>query len=107
MPALGAKIQYLADGVGDVVGGVKPSWGPFGSVGNTSKTLLAVVAALVLAMSVGTFLFGIAKSKGWVGSGNSTMHTDTGKGQIVGGLVGIFLVASCATIVSIVYGMGI
>lgn len=102
-----APEQHLADGVGSIIGGVEPSWGPFSAVGDTSRTLLGVIAALVLVISVATFLFGIAKSKGWVGTGNSTMHTDTGKGQIVGGLVGIFLVGSCATIVGIVYGMGI
>ncbi|MFE4263353.1 hypothetical protein [Streptomyces sp. NPDC056883] len=101
------KWMILADSVGDVIGGVDPSWGPFGALGATSKVIIGVIAAMVLVVSAATFLLGIAKSKGWVGSGNSTMHTDTGKGQIVGGLVGIFLVASAAAIFTAVYGMGI
>ncbi|PCG82289.1 hypothetical protein CIB93_30750 [Streptomyces sp. WZ.A104] len=102
-----SKWTILADGVNDVIGGVKPTWGPFGALGNTSKVIIGVIAAIVLAVSAGTFLLGVAKSKGWFGSGNSTMHTDQGKGQIVGGLAGIFLVASAATIFGLVYGMGI
>ncbi|MER6913924.1 hypothetical protein ABT354_19815 [Streptomyces sp. NPDC000594] len=93
--------------VNDVIGGVEPTWGPFGALGNTAKIIIGVIAALVLAISAGVFLVGVAKSKGWLGSGNSTMQTDQGKGMIVGGLTGIFLVASAATIFGLVYGMGI
>ncbi|MEU3904164.1 hypothetical protein AB0F20_10130 [Streptomyces goshikiensis] len=102
-----SKWNTLADSVNDVIGGVEPSWGPFGALGNTGKVIVGVAAAFVLVASAITFLIGIAKSKGWVGSGNSTMHTDTGKGQIIGGLVGIFLVASAGALFGMVYGMGL
>lgn len=102
-----SKWITLADSVGDVIGGVEPSWGPFGALGSTAKVVIGVAAAFVLVASAFIFLVGIAKSKGWVGSGNSTMHTDTGKGQIIGGLVGIFLVASAGALFTLVYGMGI
>ncbi|MER7043672.1 hypothetical protein [Streptomyces jumonjinensis] len=91
----------------DVVSGVKPDWGPFGKLGNTAKVVLGVIAAIVLAIGVGAFLTGIAKSKGWFGEGQSSMDSSRGKGMMVGGLACIFLVASLGTIVGITYGMGV
>ncbi|MFD0416842.1 hypothetical protein [Streptomyces sp. NPDC127108] len=91
----------------DVVSGVKPNWGPFGKLGGTTKVVLGVMAAAVLAIGVAAFLAGIAKSRGWFGDQQSTMESSRGKGLMVGGLTCIFLVASLGTIVGITYGMGV
>lgn len=91
----------------DVVSGVKPDWGPFGKLGGTAKILLGVLAALTLVVGAGAFLAGVAKSKGWIGDGHSTMDSSRGKGMMVGGLVTVFLVASFGTIFTITYGMGV
>ncbi|MFE7132878.1 hypothetical protein ACFVIM_18675 [Streptomyces sp. NPDC057638] len=97
---------FLAN-VDSVIGGVEPNWGPFGALGGTAKVIIGAIAALVLVICAGIFLVGIAKSKGWLGSGNSTMQSDQGKGMIIGGLTGIFLVASAGAIFGLVYAMGI
>ncbi|MEN8656133.1 hypothetical protein ABCR94_37565 [Streptomyces sp. 21So2-11] len=91
----------------DVVTGVKPDWGPFGSLGTTTKVILSAIAAVVLAVGVGAFLIGVGKSKGWFGEGHSTMDSSRGKGMMVGGLTCIFLVASLGTLVAITYAMGV
>ncbi|GHA17229.1 hypothetical protein ACFOOM_32590 [Streptomyces echinoruber] len=96
----------LAAGV-DVVSDVKPDWGPFGKLGDTAKAVLGVVAAVTLVVGAGSFFAGLAKSKGWVGDGHSTMDSSRGKGMMVGGLVIVFLVASFGTIFTITYGMGV
>lgn len=96
----------LAAGV-DTVSGVKPDWGPFGKLGGTTKVILGVLAAAVLAVGVACFIIGLGKSKGWLGEGHSTMDSSRGKGMMVGGLACIFLIASLGTIVTITYGMGV
>ncbi|MEU4205342.1 hypothetical protein AB0F64_36145 [Streptomyces sp. NPDC026294] len=105
-PALHQHLTTLAAGA-DVVSGVKPDWGPFSKLGGTAKVMLGVLAALVLVVGAGAFFAGLAKSKGWVGDGHSTMDSSRGKGLMVGGGVTVFLVASFGTLFTIVYGMGV
>lgn len=105
-PSVHGQFSTLAAGI-DVVSGVKPDWGPFNKLGGTSKILLGVLAALVLVAGAGAFFTGLAKSKGWVGDGHSTMDSSRGKGMMVGGLVVVFLVASFGTLFTITYGMGV
>lgn len=105
-PSLQQHTVVLAKGV-DVISGVTPDWGPFSKLGGTAKVLLGVAAALALVASAGAFIFGLAKSKGWVGEGHSTMETSRGKGMMVGGLAGVFLIASIGTLFSVTYAMGV
>lgn len=102
-PSLSSTLAAGADSIS----GVKPDWGPFANLGNTTKVILGVIAAAVLAVGAGAFLLGLAKSKGWVGEGHSTMDSSRGKGMMVGGLACVFAVASFGTIISITYGMGV
>ncbi|MFC1403219.1 MULTISPECIES: hypothetical protein [Streptacidiphilus] len=97
----------LAAGI-STISGVTPNWGPFSKLGSTATIILGVIAAAVLVTLAGVFLVGLGKSKGWLGEGgHSTMESSRGKGMMVGGLVGIFLIASFGTLVTIVYGMGV
>lgn len=105
-PTLFHHINSLASGI-DVVSGVKPDWGPFSKLGGTAKVVLGVIAAVVLCVSVGTLMVGIGKSKGWVGEQHSTMESSRGKSMLVGGVAGIFLIASMGTLVAIVYSMAV
>ncbi|MBA0053661.1 hypothetical protein E0L36_23170 [Streptomyces sp. AJS327] len=104
--ALHSPPTVLAAGV-DMIRSVQPAWGPFAKFGTTAKTLLGAVAAVALVISAGTFIVGLAKSKGMVGEGHSTMETSRGKGMMVGGLAGVFLIASLGTIFAITYGLGV
>jgi len=97
----------LASGV-STISGVQPNWGPFSKLGSTATVILGVIAAAVLVTLGGVFLVGLGKSKGWLGEGgHSTLESSRGKGMMIGGLVGIFLVASFGTLVTIAYGMGV
>ncbi|MYU02181.1 MULTISPECIES: hypothetical protein [unclassified Streptomyces] len=96
----------LAAGI-DVISGVKPDWGPFGKMGTTTKVLIGVVMAAVIAFGAAVFFIGLGKSRGWTGEGRSTMDASQGKGMMVGGLVIFFLVASFGTLAGIVYSMGV
>ncbi|MFG3259048.1 hypothetical protein [Streptomyces sp. NPDC048172] len=99
-------LSFLADGASPIRD-VKPDWGPFGKLGTTAKTLLGVCAAGAMIASAGAFIFGLAKSKGWIGEGHSTLETSRGKGMMIGGLAGIFLIASLGTLFSLTYKLGV
>jgi len=95
-----------AGDIGGVVGGVSPSWGPFGSLGTQSKVLIGVVMAAVLVACLVMALIGAAKQRVGGVSGNS-MRSEDGKSLLISGVAGVFLVASLGTIVVVVYGMGL
>ncbi|WP_229871135.1 hypothetical protein [Streptomyces phaeofaciens] len=96
----------LAAGVGDLVNGLSPDWGPFGAVGEKARTVIqALMAAVVL------ILFGMAIWGAWqIRVGNSqqnTMDVKQGKTMVISSLAGLFLIASMSTIFGIVFGMGV
>lgn len=100
--------NYLAagGGIGDVVGGVAPSWGPFGALGGTAKTAIDVVMAAVIVVCMIVALVGASKQR--VGSSSRNgMQAEEGKNLLLSGIAGAFIVASLGTIFTLVYGLGI
>jgi hypothetical protein len=93
-------------GIGSVVGGVSPSWGPFGALGSQATTVLDVIMAVVIVVCLGIAIFGASKQR-FGGTSRNSMHAEEGKSLLISGLAGAFLVSSMLTIFTVVYGMGI
>ncbi|MFC1435347.1 hypothetical protein ACEZDB_32375 [Streptacidiphilus sp. N1-3] len=92
--------------IGGLVTGVVPSWGPFGALGKTAKTVIDVVMAGVISALLGRAALGAYNIK--IGEGqNDIAQVSRGKKEVGGSLIGAFVVASLGTIFTIVYGMGI
>lgn len=98
--------QVLAAGIGDVINGVAPSWGPFGALGTQAKVVIDVVMAAALVVCIGIAAWGASKQRVGSSSRNS-MHAEEGKGLIVSGIAGAFIIGSLGTIFTIVYGLAI
>ncbi|MFF5019052.1 hypothetical protein [Streptomyces sp. NPDC001165] len=96
----------MAAGVGDLVNGLSPDWGPFGELGTKARMVVQVMMAAVVMI-----LFGMAIWGAWqIRVGNSqqnTMDVKQGKVLVMSALAGLFLVASMSTIFGIVFGMGV
>jgi heme/copper-type cytochrome/quinol oxidase subunit 2 len=96
----------LAAGVGDLVNGLSPDWGPFAAVGTKARVIIQVLMAAVVLI-----LFGMAIWGAWqIRVGNSqqnTMDVKQGKTMVISSLAGLFLIASMSTIFGIVFGMGV
>jgi hypothetical protein len=93
-------------GISSVVGGVSPSWGPFGSLGAQATTVIDVVMAAVLVICVVIALFGASKQR-FGGASRNSMHAEEGKSLLISGLAGAFIVSSLMTLFTVTYGMGI
>jgi hypothetical protein len=104
--AVASVVVAAGNGPGGLFDGVKPSWGPFSELGGTARTLIGVILAAVLVVCLATAAVGIGKQRFGSNSRNS-MSAEEGKGLIVAGLVGTFLVGSLLTITQVVYGMAI
>jgi len=92
--------------IGTVIGGVSPGWGPFGALGRSATTVIDLTMAVVLVICFGVAIVGAAKQR--VGSsGRNSMHSEEGKGLLISGLAGAFIVGSLATVFTVIYGMSI
>jgi hypothetical protein len=100
------QVLVAAGDIGGVVGGVSPSWGPFGSLGTQAKVVIGVVMAAVIVACFIMAALGAAKQRVG-GTGGNSMRSEDGKSLMISGIAGVFLVASLATIFGLVYGMGI
>ncbi len=101
-----ASAHLLAAGLGDVIQGVSPSWGPFGAVGGKAKVALGVIWAAALAFVVGRTIWGAALQQFGARSYNSD-SAEQGKQMFRGGLVGIAVLGSITTLATIAYGMAV
>lgn len=95
-----------AGGINGVVGGVAPNWGPFAALGATAVTIIDVVMAAVIVVCMLVALVGASKQR--VGSSSRNgMQAEEGKGLLLSGIAGAFIVASLGTVFTVVYGLGI
>ncbi|OLT34396.1 hypothetical protein BJF79_07475 [Actinomadura sp. CNU-125] len=95
-------------GAENLFNGLQPDWGPFADVGEKARTIIQVIMAAVLLVCLGTALLGTGKIR----LGQSDFSQDPiairdGRKLVIGGLIGVFLVASMGTLFTIVYGMGV
>jgi hypothetical protein len=90
----------------NVFDGLRPDWGPFGALGDKGRMAIQVVMAAVLLLLIARALVGAGKMRVGRESHNS-LAAEEGRKEVLSGLSGAFLVASMATIFTVVYGLGL
>lgn len=94
-------------GIGPIIGGISPNWGPFGQLGQTGRVLVEVLMAAVVLLCLALAAWGAAKQRFGTTATRDAFSAEQGKGLIVAGLSGVFLIGSLGTLFTIVYGMAI
>ncbi len=102
-------MQFAAgDGnINTIIGGIAPNWGPFGTLGAEAKTMVEVVMAVAILGCLAIAIWGAAKQRIGATALRDTFSAEQGKGLIVAGLTGVFIIGSLGTLFTIVYGMAI
>ncbi|MGP3951258.1 hypothetical protein [Streptomyces sp. 7N604] len=94
------------DGIGGLVDGISPNWDVFGEVGDKAKIIVGVIMAGAILFLLGSAVIGAVHIR--VGNQqHNTMETKKGQTMVASSLLGLFTVASMATLFTIVYGFGI
>lgn len=94
-------------GIQNIIGGIAPNWGPFSTIGAEGKVLVEVVMAGVVLFCLGLAAWGAARQRMGTTATRDSFSAEAGKGQIIAGLTGVFLIGSLGTLFTIVYGMAI
>lgn len=93
-------------GIGDLVNGIAPDWNVFGALGTKARIIVGVVMAGAVLFLLGSAVIGAVHIR--VGNQqHNTMETKKGQTMVANSLLGLFAVASMATLFTIVYGFGI
>jgi hypothetical protein len=98
------------NGNGDIktiIGGIAPDWGPFSQVGTEARVMIEVIMATAILICLGIAIWGAAKQRIGATALRDTFSAEQGKGLIVAGLTGVFIIGSLGTLFTIVYGMAI
>ncbi|UED84914.1 MULTISPECIES: hypothetical protein [Streptomyces] len=95
------------DDITNIIGGIAPDWGPFSAVGTEARTLIQVIMALAILICMGIAIWGAAKQRIGSTAMRDSFSAEQGKGLIVAGLTGIFIIGSLGTLFTIIYGMAI
>jgi hypothetical protein len=93
--------------IGTIIDGIAPDWGPFGAVGQQAKVLIEVIMAAAILICLGIAIWGAAKQRIGATALRDSFSAEQGKGLIVAGLTGVFIIGSLSTLFTIVYGMAI
>jgi hypothetical protein len=95
------------DDINRIIGGIAPNWGPFGAVGDQARTMIQVIMAAAILICMGIAIWGAAKQRVGSTAMRDSFSAEQGKGLIVAGLTGIFIIGSLGTLFTIIYGMAI
>lgn len=93
--------MILAAEKGDIttiIGGIAPNWGPFGTLGNEARIMIEVVMAVAILLCLGIAIWGAAKQRIGATALRDTFSAEQGKGLIVAGLTGVFIIGSLGTL---------
>lgn len=93
--------------INTIIGGIAPNWGPFGTLGKEAQVMVEVVMAVAILLCLGIAIWGAAKQRIGATALRDTFSAEQGKGLIVAGLTGVFIIGSLGTLFTIVYGMAI
>jgi hypothetical protein len=93
--------------INTIIGGIAPDWGPFGSLGNEARVMIEVVMAVAILLCLGIAIWGAAKQRIGATALRDTFSAEQGKGLIIAGLTGVFIIGSLGTLFTIVYGMAV
>ncbi|GAA3163902.1 MULTISPECIES: hypothetical protein [Streptomyces] len=102
--------MFIAADKGDIstiIGGIAPDWGPFGTLGNEARVMVEVIMAVAILICLGIAFWGAAKQRIGATALRDTFSAEQGKGLIVAGLTGVFIIGSLGTLFTIVYGMAV
>jgi hypothetical protein len=102
-----AAPSSASNDISTIIGGIAPNWGPFGKVGSQAKVMIEVVMATAILLCLGIAVWGAAKQRIGATALRDTFSAEQGKGLIVAGLTGVFIIGSLGTLFTIVYGMAI
>ena len=108
-PGAVTYMLFAADkgNINTIIGGIAPNWGPFGSLGNEAKVMIEVVMAVAILLCLGIAVWGAAKQRIGATALRDTFSAEQGKGLIIAGLTGVFIIGSLGTLFTIVYGMAV
>jgi hypothetical protein len=93
--------------INTIIGGIAPNWGPFGQVGQQARVMIEVIMAAAILLCLGIAIWGAAKQRIGATALRDSFSAEQGKGLIVAGLTGVFIIGSLGTLFTIVYGMAI
>lgn len=93
--------------INTIIGGIAPSWGPFGNLGTEARVIVQVVMAVAILLCLAIAIWGAAKQRIGATALRDTFSAEQGKGLIVAGLTGVFIIGSLGTVFTIVYGMAV
>ena len=99
-------LNVLAAGPDELFDGVTPSWGPFGELGGTARTLISVLMAVALCACVAYTIWGASQQR--IGSAtHNSPAAERGKSMFVSGLVGCAVIGSALTLTGMAYSLGL
>lgn len=90
-----------------IIGGIAPDWGPFSTLGSEARIMVEVVMAVAILACLAIAVWGAAKQRIGATAMRDTFSAEQGKGLIIAGLTGVFIIGSLGTLFTIVYGMAI
>jgi hypothetical protein len=90
-----------------IIGGIAPDWGPFATLGSEARIMVEVVMAVAILACLAIAVWGAAKQRIGATAMRDTFSAEQGKGLIIAGLTGVFIIGSLGTLFTIVYGMAI
>ncbi|MGP3970496.1 hypothetical protein [Streptomyces sp. 6N223] len=101
------QAQEEDEDINEIIGGIAPDWGPFGALGEEARTMVQVVMALAILICMAIAIWGAAKQRIGSTALRDSFSAEQGKGLIVAGLTGVFIIGSLGTLFTIIYGMAI
>lgn len=90
-----------------IIGGIAPDWGPFSTLGSEARIMVEVVMAVAILACLAIAVWGAAKQRIGATAMRDSFGAEQGKGLIIAGLTGVFIIGSLTTLFTIVYGMSI
>ncbi|AKG44436.1 hypothetical protein H7827_12730 [Streptomyces sp. JH002] len=96
-----------SEDITELIGGIAPDWGPFATVGDEARTMVQVIMALAILICLGIAIWGAAKQRIGSTAMRDSFSAEQGKGLIVAGLTGVFIIGSLGTLFTIIYGMAV
>ncbi|KWW97990.1 hypothetical protein C3Y87_18080 [Carbonactinospora thermoautotrophica] len=90
-----------------IIKGIAPDWGPFAQLGQEARVMVEVIMAFAILVCMAIAVWGAAKQRIGSTALRDTFSAEQGKGLIIAGLTGVFIIGSLGTLFTIVYGMAI
>ena len=93
--------------IGNIINGIAPNWGPFGSWVSRRRCSSRSSWPRRSCSASASPIWGAAKQRIGATAMRDSFSAEQGKGLIIAGLTGLFIIGSPSTLFTIVYGMAI